>query len=580
MVPMVRDNGCIFRFCLSRRDSASEHAVSIRERRYDGAETKRNAMTAQGRIRRDTKAVNPEAMHLELDTGLFSSGDRVCVAVSGGADSMALLRTLLARRAELGIVLSVVHVEHGLRGEASARDAAFVAETAKQFELSFEMVRVDTQARVIEHKESVEQAARYLRYAAFRSLLAEGKADKVATAHTLNDQAETVLMKLLRGAWTEGLSGIHPVISLAELPAQTANIHRDRHADGQWVIRPLLAVSREEIEAYLTRLGQSWCEDETNQSLEHTRNRVRHDLLPILRIYNRQVEYALACIAANARAEERHWQAEMARVLPQLVRPGKPVRGGGRAVSTEPGHIVLGVELARLWELDEGLRRRVLRAVAEQCGATLNFAATERLVLLAMAGAGHRTGLRDGFPANARREVRFASRLELTGGVQVERTARELQFQARPRKSRSAEPPKSGLRLGGDLPAAAIPAYELVVPGSAEAPAFQARFFALLDHPKTTENVFSVEQRDWPAACIRVWRPGDRVTLRHSSGPRKVKEVLERVGIRGEERKLWPVIEWQGRIVWMRGVELAAPEGIPSSRNGQFVRFTETRTDL
>ena len=351
-----------------------------------------------------------EAAVLALDTALFAPGDRVCVAASGGADSTALLRTLLARREELGIVLSVVHVEHGLRGQASDEDAVFVRALAEQFDLACEVVRVDTRQRMSEHKESVETAARALRYQAFRDVLATGKADKVATAHTLNDQAETVLMKLLRGAWTEGLSGIHPELRMESGGGKAGD---NGHTRGNVCVRPFLRVRRTQIEDYLREIGQPWRQDASNDSLAHTRNRIRHELLPHLREFNPQIDSILAHMADNARSEEQHWQAELDRLLPLLLLPGKPTRGGGRSVSTSNGPAELAIETARLLELDPGLLRRVLRAAAEQAGATLDFDATERLLAFAMPEA----------HSSAKRV-----RLELSGGISVERSARELRF--------------------------------------------------------------------------------------------------------------------------------------------------------
>jgi tRNA(Ile)-lysidine synthase len=485
-----------------------------------------------------------------MDTSLFSPGDRVCVAVSGGADSTALLRLLLERRSELGVVLSAIHVEHGLRGEAGARDADFVRELAQSFGVPCEIVSVNTPQRVAERKESVEEAARNLRYGAFRDLLAAGKADKIATAHTLDDQAETVLMKLLRGAWTEGLSGIHPVVWL------------DEPARRNCVIRPLLRVRRPEIEAYLRALEQTWCEDETNLSPAYTRNRVRHELLPVLRSYNPQIDQILAHIAANARAEEQHWQAELARVLPQLLLEGRPVRGGGRRVDTRPGHASVALELARLWALDAGLQRRVLRAAAERCGATLDFAGTERL----LEGLAPQRGEKKG--------AGKTGRVQLAGKVRVERSARELQFSQD--ESGAAGDRGPGCEEDGSaesaVPSDILPVYELPIPGNVEASAFDAVFTAEL------RGVAGDAYSALPPARIRAWEPGDRVRLRYSSKPKKVKEVLERMGVRGEERKSWPVAEWGGKIVWMRGVELAdeGPERSGSMENRW--KITEKRT--
>ena len=160
-------------------------------------------------------------------------------------------------------MLSVLHVEHGLRGQASVEDAEFVRALAEQFDLPCEVVRVDTHRRMAEHKESVETAARALRYQAFRDVLAGGKADKVATAHTLDDQAETVLMKLLRGAWTEGLSGIHPEL---RMECGVGRAQQNGSAPGNICVRPFLAVQRAQIEAYLRGIGQPWRQDASNDS--------------------------------------------------------------------------------------------------------------------------------------------------------------------------------------------------------------------------------------------------------------------------------------------------------------------------
>ena len=460
---------------------------------------------------------------LPLHASLFTVGDRVCVAVSGGADSTALLRTLVARRDQLGIVLNVLHVEHGLRGRASEEDAEFVRALAGQLNLPCEVVTVDTLQRMSTYKESTETAARALRYRAFGAVLAAGKADKVATAHTLDDQAETVLMKLLRGAWTEGLSGIHPELRMDGVTGRAA---QNGDASNKLCVRPFLALQRTQIEAYLRAIGQPWRQDASNDSLDHTRNRIRHELLPRLREFNPQIDSILAHMAENARAEEQHWQAELDRLLPLFLLPGKPTRGGGRSVSTSNDSADVAIELARIRELDPALQRRILRAVADRAGATLDFDATERLLALATPTAG----------APGKR-----SRLELAGGVSVERSARELRF---------------GRSSAKEIPEGRT--YELPVPGAVDAPAFHARFAASWpEEASSTNAVISI-----PSAQIRAWKPGDRVELQHSRGPKKVKEILNRMRVSAEDRAAWPVVIWGGNIIWMRGVILAAVQNL------------------
>jgi tRNA(Ile)-lysidine synthase len=333
----------------------------------------------------------PSPSPIELNRALLRPGLRVAVAVSGGADSVALLRALIDAAPEIGLVLSVAHLHHGIRGADADADADFVATLAAGHGLAFHRKDVNAPAAARANRETLEEAARNLRYGWFDELLASGLVDAVATAHTLDDQAETVLHKLLRGAWTEGLSGIHPVLTR---PHGT-------------VIRPLLGVRRLEIEASLSRIGQSWREDLTNADTVYTRNRLRHELLPALAAYNPRIYGHLADLATLAREEEAYWQGELVRILPQLLLPGRPVRGGGRSASTGENEKSIAIEIERL-PASPAMRRRILRAAARQLGTKLNFEQTERL--LAMCG-----------PNPTRRQT-------LTSTLRAERSPRELRF--------------------------------------------------------------------------------------------------------------------------------------------------------
>jgi tRNA(Ile)-lysidine synthase len=212
-------------------------------------------------------------------------------------------------------------------------------------------------------------------------------------------------MKLLRGAWTEGLSAIHPIVQI-DLPNQRVGR----------IIRPLLATRRSEIESFLIARNQPWRSDSTNADTTYTRNRVRHELLPQLRTFNPSIDQTLANLAELAREEESRWQAELARLLPQLLLPGKPVRGGGRAVSTTSGSSSISIELERLRTLDPAVRRRVLRAAARQLGSRLSFDDTTRLLALG------------GFAALPTVAARTGASVHLAQGLRAERSARELRL--------------------------------------------------------------------------------------------------------------------------------------------------------
>jgi tRNA(Ile)-lysidine synthase len=383
---------------------------------------------------------NPEPT---LDRTHIRPGDRVCAAVSGGADSVALLLLLHAANAQprnsLGVGLSAVHVHHGLRGDEADGDLAFVEALCARLEVPLHIQRADVPGRVAHAREAgqpetIEEAARAVRYAFFDELIRAGIADSVLTAHTLDDQAETVLMKLLRGAWTEGLSGIHPVVLVEATPTATspsAGPQPTAHSpmrSGR-ILRPLLAVRRADLVAFLESCNQPWRTDFSNADEAFTRNRIRHTVLPVLRAENPAIDQALANLAVLAREDEARWQSELSRILPQLLLPGKPVRGGGRAVGTAPGESgasSVALEIDRLRSLDPALRRRVVRAAARTLGARLTFDETARLLALA------------GLAPNAEPAVsaRSGAKLHLPGLLRAERSARELRlFREAPPKS-------------------------------------------------------------------------------------------------------------------------------------------------
>jgi tRNA(Ile)-lysidine synthase len=285
--------------------------------------------------------------------GLLKPGDRVGVAVSGGADSVGLLRLLLELRGELGVVLSVAHFHHGIRGAEADADARLVAELAKTHGLELHSARGDAPAHARERHASLETAARNLRYQFFRELLERGAMDKMATGHTLDDQAETVLMKALRGAGTRGLAGIHPVLAAG-------------------IVRPLLAIRRRGLETYLRALGQEWREDSSNQDRRHLRNRIRHELLPLLeRDFNPEVARVLAETAEVARTEEEYWQREMERLLPEVY------AADGVSLKLEP-----------LLAQPPAVQRRIVRAALERAGAHFDFRHGEEILRLAQKSKG------------------------------------------------------------------------------------------------------------------------------------------------------------------------------------------------
>ena len=224
-------------------------------------------------------------------------GMKVVAGVSGGADSVALL-LFLAGLEEGAPQVIACHFNHMMRGEESERDAEFVSRLCEKHGIELKTRAGDTAAFSRENRLSPEQGARELRYAFFREILEKTGAHRIATAHTMDDRAETVLMRMLRGSGSRGLSSISPV-------------------SGD-IIRPFFAVSRGQVLQYLQAKGEKWVEDSSNKSDAFTRNRVRNRLMPLLETFNPRVKTALNRLADTAGAEHSYISLEAARAFPAV----------------------------------------------------------------------------------------------------------------------------------------------------------------------------------------------------------------------------------------------------------------------
>jgi tRNA(Ile)-lysidine synthase len=444
---------------------------------------------------------------------LLRPGERAVVAVSGGADSVALLRVLLQMREDLGIVLSVAHYHHGIRGQEADADQQFVAELAKCFDLEFHFSKGDAPAHARERGQSLETVARELRHSWFAQLIQCGKADKVATAHTLDDQAETVLMRIIRGTGSAGMAGISP----------------SHHQKG--LVRPFLTISRPEIEDFLRKLKQPWREDSTNKELAHTRNRVRSVLLPLLeRDFNPAIRHTLADLAEVAQGEAEYWEHEVAALISRVLKLGKPSRSGRS--NTGAGAETWSLDLAILRASPLALQRHLLRRFAADLGTALEFKHIEELTRFIA-------------------EAKPGKPIALPNGISATCTFRELQF------SRATARPAQGaysevLKVPGQVTIAALGSTVRARVISAGDPAISGYNPALLLDRALLESEL----------IVRNWRAGDRYFPAHTQAPKKVKELLQagRIGrpLAHSERQMWPVIENAGEIVWMRGFSVPA----------------------
>jgi tRNA(Ile)-lysidine synthase len=488
---------------------------------------------------------------------LLKPGDRVAVAVSGGADSTALLRLLLALRSELGIVVSVVHFNHKLRGADSDQDEAFVAALSREHKLEFHTNSADVKAEAAARSLSVEAAARELRYEFFQQLVRpDGKGhsplDKVATGHTLDDQAETVLLRVIRGTGLRGLAGIYPVVDLED----------DEEVIGQ-VIRPLLAVRHQELTQYLNEIGQAWREDSSNRDPKFTRNRVRQVLLPLLeQEFNPSMATGLSELAEIARGEEDYWQNEVAGWMgtaihwsePEWARSGQqglvqlqPFNPELQARLREPGPLVMNVTVDLLWLLSEPLavQRRALKAIGELAGFPLEFKHVEETLL---------------FAAD---DDALGKQLSLPLGWSVLREPASLTFLTPDLRTAERMPPNFEYPLA--LPGRAIvPEAGIVV----EAVRIQLGTERAESNPDLLldTSLLSNELK------VRNWRPGDRFWPAHTKSPKKIKELLQEHHITGPERKMWPVVTNGSEIVWVRGFPAPAALRAKDSGNAILIR--------
>jgi tRNA(Ile)-lysidine synthase len=428
---------------------------------------------------------------------LLRAGDRVGVAVSAGADSVALLRTLLELRPELGIVLFVVHFNHQLRGAESDADEKFVRELANAQGLDILCGSEDVKAHSARKKLSLETAARRLRYEFFAKVLRAGNVDKIATAHTVDDQAETVLLKLARGAGTRGLAGIYPGLRL-EVP-DGGSPHRTGGKAN--VIRPFLGIQRVSVEQFLKELKQEWREDSTNRDLKQRRNRVRHDILPRLEQLNPEVRETFADNAEIARVEEEFWSGQ---IETHLALVWKRIAGGGELDC----NVMSYLELA--------LQRRLVRAAGECLKVNLEFRQVEEVLALDREGA----------------------RAMLHENLVARRHKGKICFESR---SEPAQDYAYSLAVPGCVAAseAGIVIEAIVVTG----PADGYNREQLLDSNRAQQGL-----------VVRNWRAGDRFWPTHTSQPKKIKELLQDRRITGVEKKHWPVAVCGDEVVWVRGL--------------------------
>jgi len=434
--------------------------------------------------------------HALRTDALVEPGQRVLVAFSGGADSTALLHLFCAIRQKWSLEVNAAHLNHALRGEHSDADEAHCRQVCAEWHVPFFARRVEVLQVAQRRRISLEMAGREARYAFLQEVAEAIEADVIALGHTRDDQVETVLLNLVRGAGTAGLAGMP--------------VRRGRF------IRPLLLISRQQIQQYCAQHGLTYVEDVSNLDPRFSRNRVRHRVLPELRHLNPRVDSAIERLSLVVRDEERWWHEYLRALEPEftLSRQENEWRVSLEWLSRQP----------------DAIQRRVIRHVVRGLapeGAEMEFEQVERL----------------------REAVKHGQRAGVTlqGGtlhVAVGQSALRAWLKPEP------------FTLS----------YEIVVqvPGETPIPSAGVTLFAQYS---TLPEVAQWRQDNWEVWCdasriggklvARGWRRGDRIQPLGLSGHRKLSDIFIDRKIPAHRRRQIPVVCDEEGIVWVVGVCLA-----------------------
>lgn len=452
---------------------------------------------------------------------LLTSNDIVVAACSGGADSLALVHILCELRSSYAIRVVVAHVDHMIRGQEAAADSDFVAEFCRQRGLLCYRTKMDVPAFVQASGRSTEEAARMLRYRYLRQVAAEAGGAKIATGHHLDDQAETVLLHLLRGAGADGLKGMQPY--------------------SEEVIRPLLGVTREEIEDYCRRQELSPRLDSTNLQTDYLRNSVRLELLPYLeKRYNPAVKASLCRTAAIIGDEHAYIRLTAQEVWQRVVKQGE-----------SPDSLLLAKPAFAKQHV--ALQRELFRMVVEKKQGHLRgitFYHVEKMIEMILYG-------------------RVGSESRLPGGLLVRKTYAGLEIGAKPCKQASS--------VWDD-----VPEFLLEVPGVTTVAALgcsvHARFLKAAITEKDLESVILDADQIIPPLIVRTRLPGDRFTPAGMNGSKKIKDFFIDAKVARSMRSRIPIVCDAEGILWVCGFR-QAERGRVTEHTQKFLQLTVERRE-
>lgn len=438
--------------------------------------------------------IQKKVLKVIRDHSLFVQGDTVVVAVSGGADSVALF-DLLMNFQEYRLNLVIAHLNHQLRGEESDRDEEFVRRLAADYGVPCEVASVDVKALSLRERLSLEDAGRRARYEFFRKVSLCHGAQSVALAHHADDQAETVIMRLLRGAGITGLSAMTP-----------------RSSGGY--VRPLLSLRREEIETYIREKEIIFREDQTNFDTNFLRNRVRHELIPYLAGFNPGISERLAVTAEILAADEELLESIAADSLPLLVHEASPES--------------IALDTVAIREKMKGLRYRLYRLVIARLSGGLVGITFRHLQQI------------DDLVRSPRPNLKFV----IPGCIAVVKCYGIVRF------SLTIEDQTDDGEFFIEGPGC------YPIPGGGEVVVEVSTVPEGWETVPATKVYFDAEKVPFPW-LVRGFRPGDRISPLGMTGTKKVKNLFidEKVPV-GLRRRI-PVVVSGGDIVWVCGYRTA-----------------------
>ncbi|AJY74950.1 tRNA lysidine(34) synthetase TilS [Paenibacillus beijingensis] len=453
---------------------------------------------------------------------LWQAGDTLLVAVSGGPDSMALLHALHRLSERLGLTIAAAHVDHRFRGGESEREAQGVRAFAASLGIPCESAAIDVPAYIEETGMNLQAAARLLRYRFLHESAARLGASRIALAHHADDQAETVLMRVLRGTSTSGLAGI---------PLR----RREKNVE---LIRPLLRMYKKELIRYCEDNSISYYVDSSNEKRDYFRNEIRLDALPYLSRYNDRLTESLCRLADIASAEDELLRLETEAAYTRLV-------------TAKPGECE--VSAAAFAGLHVALQRRLIKLILNYLGLENEPTPYERVETIRMASLAEAPAT---WKTDAGRGVIFRREYDLlrwtapgTAGEDAGQPASSFVYKA-PEEGDLAVP-QSGLRFR----------FERLAPGSQT------------ERQRRWEALFDLNGLTFPLT-VRSRRPGDRMTVLGLNGSKKVQDMFIDAKIAPSRRGLVPLLtDGTGELLWIPGVRRSA-KALPRKESSALLKVT------